>query len=83
MFECDKCGCCCRNLDKSQIYAKLDRGDGICMYLSGNLCSIYDNRPLICRVDESYEMFFYKKMSREEFYRANKLECIKLKKEGE
>lgn len=83
MFECDKCGWCCRNLNKSEIYAQLDRGDGVCRYLSGNLCSIYENRPLICRIDESYESFFSKEMSRDEFYLLNKLACMKLKKEEE
>ena len=27
MFECDACGHCCRNLDKSSIYSELDRVD--------------------------------------------------------
>jgi len=40
MFQCDRCGCCCRNLHKSEIYAELDRGDGVCKYLLGNLCTI-------------------------------------------
>lgn len=83
MFECDKCGCCCRNIYKSDIYAQLDRGDGVCKYLSGNLCSIYDERPLICRIDESYDMFFANKMEREEFYLLNKQMCKKLKAEEE
>lgn len=46
MFECDKCGECCRHLKDILIYAELDRGDGICRYLKGNLCSIYEERPL-------------------------------------
>lgn len=49
MFLCDKCGLCCRNLNLSEIYADLDRGDGTCKYLQGNLCSIYEKRPLKCR----------------------------------
>jgi len=57
MFACDCCGCCCRNLKKSELYADLDRGDGACKYLVGNLCSIYEKRPLFCRVDECYELF--------------------------
>jgi len=33
-----------------------DRGDGACIHLDDNNgCSIYDTRPMICRVDESYE----------------------------
>lgn len=79
MFECDKCGACCRNLDKSEIYAELDRGDGICMFLLGNLCSIYERRPFICRVDECYEKYFKEIMTIEEYYSKNKEVCNILK----
>lgn len=57
MFKCSACGECCRNLDKSPLYKDLDRGDGTCKYLVGNKCSIYDKRPLFCRVDKCYELF--------------------------
>lgn len=80
MFVCDKCGECCKNLDKSPIYSELDRGNGSCKYLVGNLCSIYDNRPLLCRVDESYEAFFKDIYSIDEYYRLNYEACINLKK---
>lgn len=80
MFKCDCCGCCCRSLNKSDVYLDLDRGDGICKYLSGNICSIYNERPLLCRVDECYEIFFKQHMSLEEYYRLNEFECRKLKK---
>ena len=79
MFECDKCGECCRNLDKSDIYKDLDRGDGTCKYLKGNLCSIYDERPLLCRVDESYHKFFSDSYKIEEYYEINKKICEELK----
>lgn len=71
MYKCEHCGCCCRNLDKSDIYASLDRGDGVCKYLVGNDCSIYENRPLLCRIDESYDSMFSSLMTREEFYKIN------------
>ena len=80
MFPCDKCGACCRNIDLSSLYVELDRGDGVCRYLFENLCSIYDERPLLCRVDESYEKIFAGRMSKEEYYRLNHVACDKLKK---
>ena len=80
MFPCDKCGECCRNLKLSDLYQDLDRGDGVCKYLVGNLCSIYRSRPLLCRIDESYDSFFKDFMTREEFYRANLRVCSELKK---
>lgn len=80
MFQCDKCGACCRNLNLSPLYAELDRGDGICKYLSGNLCTIYKERPILCRIDESYYAFFANSISKEEYYRLNYEACDKLKK---
>ena len=81
MFPCNKCGECCRNLKLSDLYHDLDRGDGVCRYLVGNLCSIYRSRPRLCRIDESYDSFFKDFMTREEFYRANLRVCSELKKE--
>ena len=80
---CDCCGCCCRNLDKSNLYKELDRGDGTCIYLKGNLCTIYEKRPLLCRVDECYQLYFKELMSIEQYYKLNKIECEKLKEEME
>lgn len=80
MFQCDQCGECCRNLDRSLLYSDLDQGGGVCKYLVGNLCSIYEMRPLICRVDECYEKYFCTEMSREAFYILNYQVCRKLKK---
>lgn len=79
MFSCDRCGCCCRNLDKSDVYVELDRGDGTCKYLIGNDCSIYENRPILCRVDECYELYFKNQLEKEEYYRLNKDMCKKLR----
>lgn len=79
MFSCDMCGKCCRNLQLSEIYSSLDDGTGKCIYLNGNQCSIYNDRPLICKVDESYEVFFKDIMSKEEYYRINYEVCNKLK----
>ena len=80
MFVCDMCGECCKNLDMSPVYAELDKGNGTCKYLVDNLCSIYDNRPLICRVDESYEAFFKDMYSIDEYYGLNYEACSKLKR---
>lgn len=53
MYKCDMCGCCCRHIGNSEIYKNLDNGHGVCKYLVGNLCSIYNKRPLLCRIDET------------------------------
>lgn len=80
MFQCDQCGECCRNLDKAPLYAELDRGDGECRYLCGNQCSIYESRPVLCRVDMCYDLFFSKMLSRDEFYEMNYRVCLRFKK---
>ena len=81
MFDCNKCGECCRHLDLSDIYKELDDGTGKCKYLSGNLCSIYEERPLYCRVDDCYELFFKGYMSLSEYYEMNNNYCKKLRRE--
>ena len=83
MFKCECCGNCCKNIAKSELYSDLDRGDGVCKYLIGNICSIYNERPLFCRIDECFELFFKEHMSIEEYYKLNYKECKKLKELGE
>lgn len=62
---------------QSSIYAELDRGDGVCKYFDDNsmLCNIYKNRPVLCNVDQMYNLFFGEKMSREEYYNLNYKSC--------
>ena len=81
MFRCDKCGECCKKLNKSSVYDELHNGDGVCRYLVGNLCSIYEDRPLLCRIDESYEILFKETMDKSEYYDLNYKFCDKLKKQ--
>ena len=46
MFNCNKCGLCCQNLN--EYYLDLDRGDGVCRYFNEKtrLCDIYEKRPM-------------------------------------
>lgn len=82
-FEFSKCGLCCRNIKKQEsILGFLDRGDGVCRYLKDNLCSIYETRPDVCRVDKMYEKCFKDKMTKEEFYQLNYESCKLLQDEA-
>ena len=81
MFKCDRCGECCKKLNKSPVYDELHNGDGVCRYLVGNLCSIYEDRPLLCRIDESYEILFKEQMDKSKYYELNYKFCNKLKKQ--
>lgn len=82
MFVCDCCGLCCKNLRLSSLYDDLDRGDGVCIYFdeSSNLCKIYDERPVKCNIDMTYELFLKDKMSIEEYYKQNYLACEMLRR---
>lgn len=82
MFKCNKCGMCCRNLQNSVLYDELNRGDGICRYLNGDLCSIYEERLLICRVDDFYNVYLKDKISLSDYYKLNYDACYVLKNKG-
>lgn len=81
MFSCDKCGICCKNLHRNSLYANLHDGDGICKYLNieENLCEIYENRPILCNLKKSYDLYFFSIYTEEEFYRLNLKACEELK----
>lgn len=79
-FPCDKCGKCCRNLQNVALYDDLNRGDGICKNLDTqtNLCTIYDTRPLKCRIIDSYALYS-DQMSFENYISINQKSCKILK----
>lgn len=81
-FKCDRCGLCCRKLKGSPL-AMLDRGDGVCRYLNDdNLCTIYENRPLICNVDKLYDNKYSGRITREAYHLLQEQACKKLKEEA-
>lgn len=79
-FPCTSCGKCCRRVNLSEQTAYLDRGDGICYYFNEqtNLCTIYNERPLVCRVEDYYKLHFANKISWEDFVKLNLEICHKL-----
>ncbi len=81
-FPCSRCGECCRHINLILQLAHFDRGDGVCIHLRENLCSIYVDRPEICRVDKMFTKFFSEKYSRETFYKLNLGVCLELQKQA-
>ncbi|ELX8377655.1 YkgJ family cysteine cluster protein [Providencia vermicola] len=77
LFPCDKCGACCRHVDRAHETQFLDRGDGVCKnYNETNmLCTIYDERPDICRVDKQYSLHYHKQYTWHEFIEINRIAC--------
>ena len=74
-FLCSQCGACCKNIAGLGLPHS---GDGICAYLDrdNNTCSIYEERPEICRVEKIYEKYFKKlKTSKKDFYIQNTIIC--------
>ena len=84
-FPCTKCGLCCRSLHLAEELRFLDRGDGTCRYFSieNNLCTIYEDRPEICRVKYQYQQNYKEFYSWEEFVEKNVEICNQLVEENE
>ncbi|STQ86045.1 YkgJ family cysteine cluster protein [Helicobacter muridarum] len=76
-FPCTKCGACCKNISGIKELESYNLGNGICKYLDmqNNLCKIYANRPIICRINAMYERDYKQLHSKEEFYALNIESC--------
>jgi Fe-S-cluster containining protein len=87
-FPCTSCGACCRHIDRAKelINANPELNfpytwdeTGKCEMLGeDNRCKVYDNRPLLCNIDEF--MKFYE-ISKKKFYKLNINACHLLMKE--
>lgn len=82
-FPCNRCGACCRNVHLAEATHFLDRGDGCCKHYddTSQLCSIYQERPSICRIDEQFEVNYKLSMTWEIFVELNLAACAKLNEE--
>lgn len=88
VFNCSGCGQCCKNLfltkevseQFSESVQKLidefpyEIHNGVCEKLKNNKCSVYEDRPDICKVDEGYK-YFKEEMSMEEWHSINYSIC--------
>ena len=81
-FPCNACGLCCLRVNKSVETAFLDRGDGVCRHLNEqqHLCTIYDKRPLVCRVTDYYQENLSSEISWETFVELNVQICNELQR---
>lgn len=83
-FKCQRCGACCKLVGLSvipEIKALAKENTDACRYLtSDNLCSIYEERPIYCQVDGSYEQLVKQTgKTREEWYGENYKSCTYLR----
>jgi len=79
MFPCTGCGACCQNITNIEELKEHDLGNGTCKHLDhiSNKCTIYNDRPNICRIDEMFDLVYSKKFTRKEFYIENAKACNK------
>lgn len=80
MFPCTMCGICCQNISHIKELESFDLGNGVCKYfdLITKGCTIYDIRPNICRIDKMYELEYYKKFTKSDFYNLNAEACNRM-----
>lgn len=79
-FPCTACGKCCRNIHLNKSLSYLDKGNGVCKHLneSSNLCSIYEERPLVCRIEDYYRQNLTSHFTWNEFVNMNIEVCKRL-----
>ncbi|WP_394682227.1 YkgJ family cysteine cluster protein [uncultured Comamonas sp.] len=76
-FPCTQCGLCCQHVHLSHATQFLDSGDGTCRHYDSlsKGCSIYAERPDICRVDRQYVLHYVQQYSWKEFVDLNLQVC--------
>ncbi|RXT02774.1 YkgJ family cysteine cluster protein [Ammoniphilus sp. CFH 90114] len=81
-FPCTSCGLCCQRISAVPELSGYDRGDGTCIHLVDHRCSIYEERPEICRIDHMFEKIYATQFSRPQFYLENLKVCKSLQIEA-
>ncbi len=79
-YPCSGCGLCCQHIGNIEQLKEFDLGNGVCKHYDSatKKCSIYEDRPTICRVDAMFEKVYKKSYSKLEFYRLNAEVCNRL-----
>lgn len=80
VFPCSQCGLCCQHVDLATETQFLNRGDGVCRHYdaSGKACTIYAQRPDICRVEQYYDTHYIHLYRWDEFVEMNLKVCAAL-----
>jgi Fe-S-cluster containining protein len=79
-FPCTACGKCCRKVGFSPQTQFLDRGDSVCRHFNEktNLCNIYEDRPIVCRIEDYYTTYLSSQIGWIDFIEINQEICKKL-----
>ncbi len=80
-FLCKQCGACCRDISANEHLRFMADESGCCIFLKENLCSIYETRPLFCRVEEAYAAFYSDVLSHDQYieYTENACRLLRMK----
>lgn len=84
-YPCTKCGLCCKNLKGITELDFLHNGNGVCKFYDEiKACTIYEERPLHCRIDEGfYKLFINSGLTLQEYYKKNAEICNQLQQENQ
>lgn len=79
-FPCTGCGACCKQVHLAPETRYLDRGDGACRHFddAAKSCTIYAQRPAVCRVDSYYDAHYAGLLDWEAFIALNLAACARL-----
>lgn len=78
-YPCTKCGLCCQHIEHIPELKMFDLGNGTCRYFNPKVgCVIYDDRPLVCKIDEYFKLVKSEFSSKLTFYQANANVCNEL-----
>ncbi|KAB0481175.1 hypothetical protein SAMN04490202_3354 [Pseudomonas reinekei] len=84
-FPCTQCGLCCKHVHVAAETQFLDRGDGTCRHYDATSkgCTIYTERPDICRVDRQYAVRYAQHYTWDEYVTLNLQVCMYLQAQEE
>lgn len=82
-FPCTRCGLCCKNIGGIRELTQYDSGAGICKHFQPELgCLIYESRPLVCRIEEGYDLYARDSVTKVEYIKLNAEVCNRLQEEA-
>jgi Fe-S-cluster containining protein len=86
-FQCNKCGLCCKEMDKVLDIKKAPKRvrrmikrfpfkhkNGVCEKLQDNICTVYDHRPGLCNI-KKFRKIAFPNLPGEIFYEAKTKNC--------
>ncbi|WP_386686357.1 YkgJ family cysteine cluster protein [Lonepinella sp. MS14437] len=79
-FPCYQCGKCCCHIGGIDELKTFDLGNGICRHYEPitHLCQIYQERPLVCRVEAYYKQNLSHILQWQEYVEMNLKVCDSL-----